>query len=254
MFGKYGLPAENLAQYANGWTASAEDSEYEAINAVTPTSRRPARLTTFDGYWEYAFASPITVGAVHIVYPNFDDGLDVTLEPDGGTPITIDILSPWENFWWISPIQEFAAQTSDTWRLSINSANTVRPQIQQLLLYEELHQMVNDVRWGVVEEEEQGDIIHETDGGAMNVAEVWGPRRSCSGEFALKNTEANELIRLHRSTKQRIKPWTLWPDTDNNDGMWVRFVDPMWARTREITDHNIHPFRVKEVARGLPWP
>jgi hypothetical protein len=257
MFGRYALPDDDLAQNMSTITASAEDPEYEALNAVVHTARRPAKLTTLDGYWDLVFPAPITVGAIHIVYPNFDDGLDVTLEPDGGTPIQIDIISPWENDWYISPIQEFAQQTSDTWRLSINEDNGTFPQVAKILLYSAMRDLENDVRWGVIEQEEQGDVAHITDGGAMNVAEIWGPQRSFSGEFHLQDDKASELIRLHRTAKNRIHPWTLWPEAEaanNNDGWWVRFEEITWARTRQNPNHNIFPFRVKEVARGLPWP
>lgn len=254
MFGRYALPTEELAQTATSITASAEDSEYPAEHAVTPTSRRPAKLTTTTGYWDIQLPSAMAVGAIHIVYPNFDDELDVTLEPDGGTPIDIPIVSPWENDWRPSPCFEFTPQTSDLWRLAINTPNTNPVQVFKILLYEALRDLENDVRWGVVEDEEQGDIRHVTEGGIDNFAEVWAPRRSFVGEFALKDNKATELIVLHRDARQRIKPWTLKPGPDVDEGWWVRFEDARWSRAREGPNHNIFPFRVREVGRGLPFP
>src|SRR5688572_5683542 len=254
MFGRYTVPSDELAQLATSITASDEDPEYEAQNAIVHLSRRPAKLTALQGSWAMQFASPITVGVAAFIHTNWAQDLDVTLTPDGGTPIPIIVPDNWENGWIPSPWLEFAPQTSDLWTLSINEDNSECPQVLQILLYEELREMENDVRWGVVEIEEQGDVYHETEGGAENIAEIWGPRRSFNGEFALKNQQASELIALHRHAKNRINPWLLIPDVDVNDAWWVRFMDTTWSRTREIIDHNIFPFRVREVARGLPWP
>jgi hypothetical protein len=254
-FGRYALPQDELAQNAISITASAEDAEYEALNAITRIGRRPAKLTTTSGYWDILFNVPQTIGAYHLIYPNFDDNLDVTLEPNGGTPIEVPIFAPFANGWTKSPWGEFEPQTSDLWRLSINGTNSQPISVLQILLYESLRDLENDVRWGVVEDEEQGDILQESDGGAANIAEVWGPRRSFAGEFALKDDKAAELIVLHRSAHQRIKPWTLIPDaSDVSDGWWVRFEETRWSRMHEGPNHHIFPFRVKEVARGLPWP
>lgn len=257
MFGRYALPQDDEAQFATSVTGSAEDPEYPAEHINVHASPRPAKLTTQDGYFDFQFASAKTFTAIHIVYDNFDDGLDVTLEPNAGspgTPITIPVVSPWENGWRPNRFLIFPAQTASLWRLAINSTNGQDIEIFKVLLYEEMRDLGNDVRWGVVEDEEQGDVRLTTDGGRDNIAEIWGPRRSFTGEFALRDNTSSELISLHRSAKQRIRAWTLQPDQDVDDAWWVRFEEPRWQRTRETIDHNIFPFRVREVSRGLPWP
>jgi hypothetical protein len=273
-FGLYALPSDDLAGDAlsvetSGGTGSPptgngdEDPEYLGTNLIAPSltghlnlPSRPAKLTTYTGYWELVFASPISVSAVHIVYPNFDAGLDVTLEPDGGTPISITIPSRWENGWWPSPWASFDAQSSDRWRLSINGTNSLPLQVGRLMLYGSggFRDLENDVRWGVEEVEEQGQIEHRTEAQVELLYELFGPRRSFSGEFALDNTKANTLIDLHRNARNRILPWTLIPDEDINDAWFVRFQENRWSRTREMVEHNIFPFRVQELSRGLPWP
>jgi hypothetical protein len=110
------------------------------------------------------------------------------------------------------------------------------------------------VRWGVVEEEEQGQVEHPTEGKVETVYELWGPRREFIGELALMNSRANQLITLHRSARNRILPWLLIPDEGINDAWFVRFREAKWSRTREMIEHNIFPFRVQELSRGLPWP
>ncbi len=255
MIGRYALPSDDLAKTATSVTASAEVSAYGAVQLISENPGRPSKLATYSGYWDLTFAAPITVGALHLVYPNLDAGLDVTLEPDGGTPIAITIPAQWENDWWPSPWEEFDPQTSDQWRLSINAANSLLPQVGRLLLYESLRDLGNDVRWGVVENEEQGEIFHETDGKVETIYELFGPRRSFVGELALMNTTAETLISLFRDARNRIKPWTLIPDADvMGDAWYVRFSDATWSRTREMIEHNIFPFGVKELSRGLPWP
>lgn len=265
MFGKYALPSDDLAGTATTVTAlgspSGEDPEYPATNLIAPSNTghrnlpsRPAKLLDFSGGWRLEFAAPITVGAFHIVYPNFDAALDVTLEPDGGTPVTVSVPSLWENGWWKSPWGEFNAQTSAAWNLMINGTNSIAPQVGRLLLYTSLRQMTNDVLWGEVEDESLPLIEHVTEGGVEILYEMYGPRRSFNGQFGLKAAQANELITLHRSARNRLLPWTLIPDTSVNDAWFVRFQETIWSRTRETYDHNIFPFRVKEVARGLVWP
>lgn len=258
MFGKYALPSDIL--FPTSIASAQEESAYGVIQAITLTSRRPSKLNATSGSWVLTYSSPVELGALHLPYANFDDGLDVTFEPDGGTPIAIDCPGPLIarddglQPWFPGIIQEFTPQTSDVWTLSVNAANTFNPQVFKILPYAALRDLENDVRWGVVEEEEQGDIWHETEGGAVSVVEIWGPRRSFMGEFALRDVDAPALVTLHRSARQRILPWTLWPDATVNDGWFVRFMDTIRSRTRETINHNISPFRVKEVSRGLPWP
>jgi hypothetical protein len=268
VFGKYALPSDDLAGTATAVTvggigspAAEADPEYLATNLIAPSNTghrnlpsRPAKLTAYQGYWELTFAAPISVGAYHIVYPNFDAGLDVTLEPDGGTPIPVICPALFENGWWKSPWAEFDAQSSDTWRLSINAANSLLPQVGRLLLYANLRQMANDVLWGDVEDEDLRPIEHRTEGGVEILYEMGGPRRSFDGQFGLKNATTPELVTLHRSARNRILPWTLIPDEDVNDAWFVRFVETRWTRNRAITDHDLLPFRVQELSRGLVFP
>jgi hypothetical protein len=263
MFGLYALPPDDLAGTATSVTASDEDPEYVATNLIAPTNTghlnlpsRPAKLTTTQGYWDLVFPGPITVQAVVLVYHDLAPDIDVTLEPSGGTPIPITIPSRWENGWSPSAFEQFEAQTASTWRLAINEDNDLLPQIGRILLYGSggFRQLARDVRWGVEEIEEQGQIEHATYGAVETLYELWGPRRAFVGEFALDNTQSTSLITLYRSARNRILPWLLIPDEDVNDAWFVRFTEPRWSRTRETIDHNIFPFRVQELSRGLPWP
>lgn len=267
MFGRYALPSDDVAGTATGVTASAEDTEYPAENLVAPTNTghlnlpsRPAKLVSTSGSWVITFASPVTVRAAALIYHNLDAGLDVTLEPSGGTPISITIPAHIEggvegltpetvNAW-----AEFAAQSSATWTLSINAANSLDVVVGRLLLIETLRQLDTDVRWGVEEVEEFGLIEHATELGVETIYDLHGRRRSFAGELKVRDYEAPSLISLARSARGRIQPWLLIPDEDVNDAWLVRFVESLWSRTRETVNFNTFPFRVKELSRGLPWP
>ncbi len=271
-FGLYALPSDDLAGTAltvitspeGSPAGSDEDPEYPGTNLIAPSltghlnlPSRPAKLLTYGpGFWELVLPTAQSISAIHLVYPNFDAGLDVTLEPDGGTPIPLIIPSRWENGWWPSPWLSFPAQTSDRWRLSINATNSLPLQVGRMLLYGSggFRDLQNDVRWGVEEIEEQGQIEHQTEAKVETLYELFGPRRAFNGEFALENATADALITLYRSARNRILPWSLIPDESQNDAWFVRFLEPRWSRTREMVNHNIFPFRVQELSRGLPWP
>lgn len=265
-FGLYALPSDDLAGQATSVEVSGspsdEDEEYPGTNLIAPTNTghlnlpsRPAKLLSLSGAWTLVFSSPITASAFHLVYHNLDGGLDVTLEPDGGTPISITIPDQWTNEWWPSPAGTFDAQTSDRWTLSINEDNSQLPQVGRLLLYDGFRDLENDVRWGVVEEEEQLPIEHATELMVETLYELEGPRRSFVGELALRQAESLTLIDLFRDARNRILPWTLIPDeNDMGDAWFVRFLEPRWSRTRENIEHNIFPFRVKELSRGIVFP
>lgn len=265
MFGLYALPSDDLAGSATTvatiGSPSDEDSEYPAENLIAPTNTghlnlpsRPAKLLDTSGGWELTFASPITVGGLHLVYHNLDEGLDVTLEPDGGTPITITIPAQWENEWWISPWKTFTPQSSAIWRLLINGTNSLPVQVGRLLLYNEWRQMPTDVRYGVEEAEDQGMIEHVTEGDVETMYELFGPRRSVSGEISLTDDEKPDLLTLFRSARNRILPWSLVPDATVNDAWFVRFAEARWSRVHETIGAHVFPFRVRELSRGLPWP
>jgi hypothetical protein len=261
MFGRYALPSDDVAGTASGVVASAEDPEYPAENLVAPTNTghlnlpsRPAKLVSTSGTWTVSFASPVTLRAAALIYHNLDAGLDVTLEPGGGTPIAFTIPAHPEDGWPINPWVEFDAQTSATWVLSINEANSLDVDVGRLLLIENLKQLDTDVRWGVEETEDFPLIEHATELGVETLYELTGRRASFVGELKVRDYEAPSLISLARSARGRIQPWLLIPDEDVNRACLVRFVESAWSRTRETVNFNTFPFRVKELSRGLPWP
>lgn len=267
MFGKYALPSDDVAGTASSVTASAEDTDYPAENLCPPTNTghlnlpsRPAKLTSTSGTFTVTFDAPVTIGAMALIYHDLDAGLDVTLEPDGGTPIAITIpphveggqegLTPETvNAW-----AEFDPQTSDTWVLSINEANSLNVVIGRLMLFEALRQLETDVAYGVQEVEEFGRIEHATELGVETLYDLPGRRRKYMGELKLRDSEAPSLVSLGRSARGRIQPWLLVPDEDVNDCCLVRFIEPAWSRTRETINFNTFPFQVQELSRGLPWP
>lgn len=266
MFGKYALPTDNVAGNSgtvttSGGSPSDEDSEYPATNGFATSTTghlnlpsRPAKLTTSGpGYWEKTFDSPITIKAAAVIYHSFDEGRDVTLELDG-TPIAVPIPAPYSDGFPVSPWIEFDPVTVDTVRLSVNEANSRILQFGQLLLLAELRTPENDVHWGEEETEEHQRIEHMTMFGVETVYDMGGKRRAFNGEVSLRESECGDFTDLFQKARGRVQPWLLIPDAGENNAWFVRFEDPGWSRTREMIEHNIFPFRVREVARGLPFP
>ncbi len=266
MFGYYLLPSDDkgpntgVVTVSPGGSPSDEDPDYVGENLFSGNPSRPAKLTTTSGYWEKVYSSPIAVIGAAVIYHNFDAGLDVTIEGGSGSPGPFSesfvIPTHREDGWTISPWVLFdSVQTWDTWRLSVNGTNSLPLNVGRLILFGAIRELASDVRWGVEEVEDHQVIAHETELGVEpGIYNLEGPRRSFAGEFALLNTSAAELISLHRSARNRVRPWLLIPDQAVNDAWYVRFADTTWSRTREAPNHNIFPYRVRELSRGLPWP
>lgn len=257
MFGRYGLPGEDVAPTATV-VASAEQPGYEAEYLVSATPSRPAKLTTTTGYFDLTFPAPVTIVAAALLYHNLDAGLsEVDLLFGAGSPSDIEtfiIPTHHEDGWPVSPWIEFSPHTTDTVRLEFSTANSLAITVGRLMLFTSLRQLETDVRWGVEEQEAHGIIEQATVLGVETVYDLGGKRRRFAGEFGLRDNEASQLITLFRSARSRILPWLLIPDEAVNDAWIVRFEDPMWSRVRENPNFNTLPFRVRELSRGLPWP
>lgn len=255
MFGYYALPTDDHAQNASGVTASDEDTGYPAENLITDIAANPAKLDDTDGYWDLTFGAPIAVIGYALIYTNFDSGLPYSLIGGGGAfTHAATAPAPWEDGWTPSPWAFFdSVETHATWRLSIDAANSINPQVGRLLLLGAIRDLGNDVRWGVNEGEQHRLVRNETALGVKLDFELGGKERSFAGEFALTDALTNTLQTLRRSARGMYRPWLLLPDQAVNDAWFVQFDDD-WSRTRETIGQNIIPFRVREQARGLPWP
>jgi len=266
MFGRYALPSDDLAGGASSVTASDEDTEYPATNLIAPSNTghlnlpsRPAKLSATSGSWTLEFSSAIAVIAAAVIYHNFDEGLDVTLEGGGGAfsiPMPIPAKPGGDDDdWTLSPWVAFGGtQTYDEWTLSVNEANSINPQVGRLLLLGALRQIETDVRCGVDEQEERTIIEQPTELGVETVTDMFNMRRRFAGEFGVRDAEVADLVALWRSARLRVLPWLLIPDEDINDAWFVRFDDPASSRTRENLNFSRIPYRVRELSRGLPWP
>lgn len=265
MFGRFALPTDDRASLASSIVASVSDAEYPASNIVAASNTghlnlpsRPAKLGATSGYFELSFSPAIDVLAAAIIYHNLDEGLDVTLEAGNGgvgsfsTALTIEAHHP--DGWPVSAWTEFSPQTYDTWRLSINAANSLDVQVGRLMLLAAIRDIGNDVRWGVVETEEHGRLEHRTELDVETIYDLGGKRRAINGEIQLVDSLVGDFVSIYRQARSRVQPWLLVPDAGEVDAWLVRFEDPGWSRTHDNPENNIFPFRVKEVSRGLPFP
>lgn len=266
MFGLYALPTDDVAGQATV-TASAPDTGYPAQNIVAPTNTghlnlpsRPGKLTDTSGWFHLLFPSAVTVVAVAVIYHDFVEDLDVSLDIGTGSPFTNSIPIPIPakpnaaDDWTLSPWVRFAAQTSDNFRLSINGTNDRNVQVGRLLLLTTLRQLETDVRYGGEDQEERIVIADPTELGVETMYDLYNVQRRFEGEFGFRPDETSALLQLWRSARNRVLPWLLIDDETVNDAKLVRFEDNAYSRTHQTIGFNSHPFNVREVSRGLPWP
>ncbi len=262
MFGKYALPSDDLAGTATTVVASAEDAGYPALNLIAPSNTghlnlpsRPAKLTATSGYWDLTFAAPIEVVAAAVIYHNFDSGLGVTLEPGAGSiAIPIPTKPNEDDDWTLSPWVEFDAVSDAAWRLNVSGTNSRAVQVGRLLLLGELRQLETDVQYGGDDHEGRLFLSQPTEVGIETMTDLFDVRRAWFGQFGFRPDETDALRRLWRSARNRILPWLLIPDENENDAAFVRFEDDAYSRTATTVGFNTHPFRVRELSRGIVWP
>lgn len=266
MFGLYALASDDLIDSLQPTiTGSAIDPSYPATNWLTVKPAKPVKLTTTSGWFEIDFGTAVNAAVFAPLYHNFDPGLSVVLKwnsssswasPAGSVSVTVPAWR--EDGWPISPWEELVGTpTYQFYRLEValtGPANSEALSLGRFYLGGALRELERDVRWGVVEDEDQKIIDDVTEGGVELIAEPWGPQRSFTGEFGLTDAQTATLLTVFRAAHRRVKPWLLIPDAAVNDAWIVRFLESRWSRTRETIDHNVLPFRVRELSRGLPWP
>lgn len=262
MIGYYALPADDaLATYLPVMTASAGDTAYSTDNWHQVIPSKPAKLTTTSGNWVFDFLSAKTIVAFGIVYHNFV-GVTVTLQWNSsdswGTPAGQQVLSlsaATEDGW---TVNDWAFLTDVPnyryFRLLITGTNANPLALGRPVFLTNLRDLGNDVRWGVEETEDHGVVEMATELGVETIYDLGGKRRAFSGELALMDSTASSFITLVRSALGRQKPFYIVPQQAVSDLWCVRVEESKWSRTREMIEHNIFPFRVRELSRGLPWP
>lgn len=271
MIGAYSLPSDDLlAAFNPTITASAEDPAYPVSNWAFRYPAHPSKMLTDTGDWVFDFGAPANVAAFALIYHNFDEGLLVKLQWNSsnswGAPVgeqIIPIPAATEDGYSVSPwIEVTGSPTYQFWRLVISGS----PGNSQALMLGrpyfsgalrdlgDVEGIGQDVRWGVQELEEQNLIEHRTEIGVEHIYDIGDARGRFDGELALYDSTAAALISLARSARMRVFPWLLIADTAVNKARMVRFVENRWQRTRETINHNIFPFSVQELARGLDWP
>jgi hypothetical protein len=265
----YALPDDDRAPTATTITASAEDPGYPAEWLVTENPAQPAKLTTTSGSWVLEFASPVTLAAVALIYPQLDAGIGVTLEGNStdswGAPAFSQAIinpGPHPDGQAISPIAQLTGSPSyPFWRLRITGTNSVPVAVGRLMLLSSLRTIGNgiSVRWGVVEEEDYGIVEMATELGVDLIYDVGGKRRELLGEMLLREDETQDFLALWRATHGRVQSWLLWPFPEVNDVYVVRWSQRTTSRRLDVPDPDggyvqLVRCQVKELSRGLPWP
>ena len=171
-------------------------------------------------------------------------------------------IPPWtEDGWSVSPwIEVTGSPTYRYWRLTVTSSpgNSFPLSLGRPVFLGALRDQGNDVRWGIVEDEEHKHVEMGTFFNIETIYPVGDKQRGLNGEIALRDEalypDSQAFIALVRSANGRAKPWLLIPDADVNEAWLVRFQDPGWQRTQDFPNNNVFPFRVRELSRGWPFP
>lgn len=273
MIGRYSLPLDDLLyRLSPTITASNEDPAYPVTNWAFRIPSRPSKLLDDNGDWVFDFGGPANVAAFALIYHNFEEGLPAILQWNSsnawGSPAgqqTITIPAATEDGWTVNSwIEVTGSPTYQFWRLLVGGSpgNSLplalgRPYFSGALRdLGDVEAIEQDVRWGVLEEEEHGLIEMTTIAGVETIYPLGGKRERWAGELALYNSTAASFISLARSAQGRVLPWLLIPDVDADPAQaaMVRFEQNRWSRTRETINQNIFPFQVQELSRGLPFP
>lgn len=272
-FARYGLPGDDLLARlspvitALGGSPSLEDPAYLITNWLARRPSKPSKLLDTTGGWEFDFLAAVNVAFFSPIYHNFDEGLPVTLSWSSNafasTAGSQSIVIPaWtEDGWSVSPwIEVLNSPTYRYWRLVISGSpgNSYPLSLGRPVFLGALRDQGNDVRWGVVENEDHKHVEMETFFKVETIYPVGDKQRALNGELGLRNEEPNPdsqaFISLVRSASGRSLPWILIPDADVNDAWMVRFQDSGWERTQDNPNNNVFPFRVRELSRGWPFP
>jgi hypothetical protein len=263
LFARYALPYDDHIAFTHPvFTGSAEDSDYPASNWNDNNPAKPGKLTTTSGWWEFDMLAAVPVAAFALVYHNLSSGLSgVSLQANsssswGSPPVDLSITIPaWtEDGWSVSPWIA-VNETYRFWRLNVSGTNAYPLSVGRPVFLSALRDFGRDVRWGsAIEEVDQPIIEMATEGGANNIANIFSPQRTLSGEFDLIDSELSQFSTLYRAVANRAKPWLLIPDASGAEAWMVRFADTKRSRTLDTINHHVLPFRVQELSRGLPWP
>lgn len=272
-FARYGLPTDDLLARltptitVTGGSPSAEDTGYPITNWLARRPSKPSRLTTTTGGWIFDFLGAANVAAFSLQNHNFDSGMHVLLEWSsnnfssvaGSQVIPIPIWT--EDGWSVSPwIEVTGSPTYRYWRLTVSGSpeNSQPISLGRPVFLGALRDVGNDVRFGVVQSEEHKIVEMATALDVETIYALGGKRRALNGEIALRdlspNEDAQNFIALVRAATGRTLPWLLIPDINVNDAWMVRFIDAGWEMTEEMYNHNIFPFKVRELSRGYPFP
>ncbi len=273
-FARYGLPTDDLLARltstvitVTGGSPSEEDPDYPITNWLARRPSKPSKLLSTTGGWLFDFGGAANIAAFALIYHNFDEGQHVLLEwsannfstTAGSQAITIPAWT--EDGWSVSPwIEVTGSPTYQYWRLTVSGSpgNSYPLSLGRPVFLGALRDPGNDVRFGVVRSEAHQIVEMATALEVETIYALGGKRGTISGEAAFRNEVPNEdaqkFISLVRSAAGRTLPWLLIPDLTVNEAWMVRFVDSGFDNTQEMINHNIFPFRVRELSRGLPWP
>lgn len=263
---RYILPTDDAALDKTGATASVPDTGYPADNLFTENPAEPAKLAATSGTFTLPDLGDEAILGFILVYHNLDEALGVNVTTGGFTAsITID---EWFNLRDSrNAIVIFdSPQVATGWTLNITGTNTQNVTIGRLIAFTAINVMEDDLegpnsfKWdpAAVIEEEQPDIMVETEAKVRLGFALGSFIRSLTAEFGARSEQAETLAHIRRNVYGRITPWIILPWRADapypDEPLIVTFMEPKWTRALVAPDYNLIPFAVIECARGVLWP
>lgn len=274
---------DDLAPGASVVTASAEDPDYPATNAVLDNPADPAKLTTTSGSIVLEFANKIVPVGAALIYHYLDEGLEVRIQGNGtdswGSPAVQEVFTippkrrdgpsyqRWTMNSWCA-LEDPSNWPDPTgykfWRVVVVGTNSQTVIIGKILLFSAIYQFTLSPDASDITEKDylpESFIDQHTELGVQNVETLDGPRRFMSGAFLTTDLSAgtapNELAATLRALLQSAEgiahPFLFIPQEDN-DAWLVRNETPEWERSHKNGGYQVWPFAFREVSRGIPWP
>jgi hypothetical protein len=262
---KYGRASDNVAPNATSITATTEDSEYPAENAIDLDPGKPAKLTGTTGSFVFDFGAAQRMDHVAIIHHNLTAGLgsvkfQCNSSNSWGSPTvdaTLTVPSDWEDNYPVSfhkdltGVSGYSSGGFRYARLNFGSANDAAIALGEIVILSQARTL-SIVRPDVTTSEQRPLIEHGTDYEIATIYDRGTPVRTFSAEV-LNNGTTSTIDSWYRDVKGRVLPFLFIPNAAVNDAWFVRFAEPVKQLAYLPGDGTLTSFRVKvtEVGKGL---
>lgn len=277
----YFHPADNVAPAATpSWQTGTEDTAYPATNATDLSYAKiaaPAKITGLTGALLLDFGSAQRVDYV-VLWHNFDASLDVSVQANAantwsGPTVTTDLTIPAKRADGFTrkvgvdlrSVSGYSTSGLRYLRIDVSGTNSV-PIGLKVLAFSRVRQLSVDLRWGVVDDDNQIAIDMMTDAGVPWAYSLASAPRSLRGSALLSDVDAELVREWHRATAGIVSPFVIVPEPTTDEAWlvrWSRNAGPFSIQSaglvvstrshqRDLTDWNQSQLAFDEVTAGDP--